>query len=125
MVQNGVSKKKIRQEYPDTEYVIFKDKLYDVSGITHPGGNYIISHVIGEEISRYLYGAYSYELTKAMPHKHTIYAHKMLGERYACDLDLSKMNLLNPIIGERVNVPAVWTLKKSLIVSKGTKCFLF
>ena len=29
----------------------------------HPGGNYIISNVLGREISRFLYGAYGLEIT--------------------------------------------------------------
>lgn len=49
----------------------------------------------------------------------------MLGERYACDVDLSKLNLLNPMMGERVNVPAVWALKRAVSIGKGVKCFLF
>lgn len=58
MLENGVSRRRIKEEYPDTRYVMYKDRVYDVSRLLHPGGMYIIEHVIGEEISRYIHGAY-------------------------------------------------------------------
>lgn len=43
-----MSRRKIKEEYPDTRYVLYKDKVYDVSRLLHPGGMYIFDHVIGE-----------------------------------------------------------------------------
>lgn len=47
MIENGLSKRSILQEYPGVKYVIYKDRLYDVSGLLHPGGMFIIKRVVG------------------------------------------------------------------------------
>lgn len=78
MLQNGISRRKIREDFPDTKYVMFRDKLYNVAGLLHPGGMSIIDAVIGEEVSRYIYGAYGHEMLKSEAHKHTIFAKKHL-----------------------------------------------
>lgn len=125
MLQSNTPTRKILESYPRTPYVLFKDKLYDIGNLMHPGGNYLLEELRGEEVSRYIYGAYSYELAQCEPHRHTVYAHKMLSERFVGDVDLSGIQLLAPKIGDHVNVPAVWTLRKARAMGSGVKCFLF
>lgn len=125
MLENGVSRRKIKEEYPDTRYILYRDKVYDVSRLLHPGGMYIIDHVIGEEISRYIHGAYGLEVCKMTGYNHTSYAKKLLGEMFAIELDMSKLKLLKAEQGEKTNVPTNWKLKKATIVSKGIKNFQF
>jgi cytochrome b involved in lipid metabolism len=61
---------------------MYKYKVYDVSRLLHPGGNSIIEKVQGEEISRYLHGAYGLESTLLPAHSHSVYAYKLLDEHY-------------------------------------------
>lgn len=37
----------VASEYPDLNWVIMKNKLYDTSHIIHPGGNFMFKHVRG------------------------------------------------------------------------------
>lgn len=48
MIENGVSKRSILQNYPEAKYVMYKSRMYDVSGLLHPGGMFIIDNLIGE-----------------------------------------------------------------------------
>jgi hypothetical protein len=125
MLENGMSRRKIKEEYPDTRYVLYKDKVYDVSRLLHPGGMYIFDHVIGEEISRYIHGAYGLEVCKMKGYSHTIYAKNLLNEMFAIELDMSKLKLFKIEMGEKSNIPTNWKLKKANIVSKGIKNFHF
>lgn len=78
MLSKGVSKYEIMREYPEMMYVMYKYKLYDVTGLLHPGGAFIIQKVIGEEISRYIHGAYGLENTKMSAYCHSLYAQRLL-----------------------------------------------
>jgi cytochrome b involved in lipid metabolism len=57
---------------------MYKYKVYDVTNFLHPGGNYIIEKVLGEEISRYIHGSYGLENTLLPAYAHSIYASKLL-----------------------------------------------
>ena len=46
----------------NNNYVIFRNKVYDMNNFFHPGGNHIITNTLGREISRFLYGAFSLEV---------------------------------------------------------------
>jgi hypothetical protein len=84
--------------------------VYDVSRLLHSGGMFIVEHMIGEEISRYVYGAYGLEVCKAQGYQHTVYAMKLLNVIFACELDSSKFKLLKPLIGDKVNTPSMWQI---------------
>jgi len=43
------------------QWVLFGNKVCDITEFNHPGGNYIKSLIIGREVSRYVYGAYGPE----------------------------------------------------------------
>lgn len=38
---------------------------------------------------------------------------------------MTNLRLLVPMIGEKVNIPAVWTLRTAESVGKAMKCFVF
>lgn len=113
LIQRGANKHMIRSEYPDVKYALFKNELVDLSGITHPGGQYILERVVGEEISRYIFGAYNIEDTAIESHQHTIYALNMLSERRIGTISIAQYRLLVPKTGEVTNVPTPWTLSKN------------
>lgn len=52
-------------------WVILNKQVYDVTGMNHPGGNYILELVNGREIGRFFSGSYGLETTKMRPHTHT------------------------------------------------------
>jgi len=102
---------------------MYKNRLYNVEGLLHPGGMFIIQHVIGQEISRYIHGAYALEITKAERYNHSIYAQRLLEEMFMAEPDLSKVGLLKPLNGEKTNVPANWRFQKSSVLSEDTSVF--
>jgi len=40
------------------KWAIFEDKVFAIKNFDHPGGNFILNEINGQEISRYIYGAY-------------------------------------------------------------------
>ena len=125
MVSKGVDKNDIIREYPNIKYVMYKYKIYDITGLIHPGGAYIIDKVVGEEISRYIHGAYGLESTKMEAYSHTIYAQRLLDEYFVDDLDTSLIGLIIPKMGDRHNVPTIWKLRNNEMMSENTKLYSF
>ena len=125
MLSKGVSKTDIMKEYPNIKYVMYKCKIYDITEMVHPGGAFIIEKVIGEEISRYLHGAYGLESTKMAPYCHSTYALRLLEEFFVADLDTSTLGLMVPIIGDRLNVPTTWRQVNSEVLATHTKLYHF
>lgn len=68
----------LNNDYSSTLWCIFNNTVIDLTGMTHPGGNFIWKSVKGREISRFLYGAYGLENTLIPPYKHSIYAYQMI-----------------------------------------------
>lgn len=61
------------QEMKDP-YVIYNGYVYDARRLTvhHPGGQKVISSILGREVDRFLYGMYSSELVPEVPqHSHS------------------------------------------------------
>ena len=96
---------------------MYKYKLYDITGLVHPGGSYIIEKIVGEQISRYIHGAYGLESTQMKAYSHTIYAQKLLDQYYIDDLDTSLIGLMVPKMGDRHNVPTTWKLRDNQLLS--------
>lgn len=70
------------QEMKDP-YVIYNGYVYDASRLTvhHPGGQKVISSILGREVDRFLYGMYSSELVPEVPpHSHSTGALVLLRE---------------------------------------------
>jgi hypothetical protein len=77
-LEEGKSRNEIVQAYPNTRWVIYGNRVYDVTNWIHPGGNFILGQVTGREISRFLHGAYGLESTNMSPYTHSSYALKLL-----------------------------------------------
>lgn len=101
------------REYPNIKYVMYKYKIYDITDLVHPGGAFIIEKVVGEEISRYIHGAYGLESTKMNAYCHTVFAQRLLDHYYIDDLDTSLSGLMVPKMGDRHNVPTTWRLREN------------
>ncbi len=58
LFNEGTSKEEIIKKYPDIQWVIMENSIYDISGFSHPGGSYLTNNlkIRGRDISRYLYG---------------------------------------------------------------------
>jgi len=78
----GKSRWDIINQYPEVKWVIYGNKVYDMTGWIHPGGNFLIEAVVGREISRFLHGAYGLESTSMQPHTHSTFALELLEEFY-------------------------------------------
>ena len=50
---------------------------------------------------------------------------KLLNELYVAELNLSLIGLLQPTYGDKVNIPALWSLKQAISTSKDLKIFMF
>ena len=50
---------------------MLNNKVYDITGLQHPGGNFIHESVKGREIARFFFGAYGLEFTTLLPHAHS------------------------------------------------------
>jgi cytochrome b involved in lipid metabolism len=61
---------------------MYGNRVFDITGWVHPGGNYILAEVVGREVSRFLHGAYSLETVETLTHTHSIYALNLLNSFY-------------------------------------------
>lgn len=60
--------------------------MYDLTGWTHPGGDFLIENSIGREVGRYLYGNYTFEGSGKAPHKHSPLAFRELEAHYVGEI---------------------------------------
>ena len=63
LINVGYSRGEILSKLPLMNWVMLNNQVYDLTGMQHPGGNYIMESVKGREIGRFFFGAYSLELT--------------------------------------------------------------
>lgn len=105
------------QAYPNIKYVLYKDGIYNISQIAHPGGHFIFISVNGRDVSRFLVGAYPLESTTMQSYKHSPYAMQLL-------LKNKIGTLLQPKILSEVSVNQIWRAKKSRDLSSSTSLFL-
>jgi hypothetical protein len=63
---------------------MFEDRVFDISGIDHPGGRFITETLRGKEISRFMLGGEEYtgaESNSKVYHQHSPLALNLLEER--------------------------------------------
>lgn len=65
------------------------------------------------------------EVSRADRHDHSIYAKRWLDEMFVLELDLSRIKLFKPLIGEKTNLPVSWRLQKTSYLSADTSVFEF
>lgn len=82
----GKNRHEINAKYPGIKWVIFGNRVCDLTNFIHPGGNLIIDKVIGREISRYIYGGHKAEKLDIQPHAHSVKALRLLNEFHIGDL---------------------------------------
>lgn len=79
-INQGETREKIIEEHPDVKWFFFGNFIIDLSNWIHPGGNYILSAIVGREVTPFLNGAYTledcYELIS--PHMHTRFAFELI-----------------------------------------------
>ena len=70
-LNEGTAREKLLADFRGMKWVQLGNKVYDLTDWTHPGGNFVIEAVVGQEIGRYFYGNYALEGTGMKPHKHS------------------------------------------------------
>jgi len=71
--------------------VILEDLVIDVSSFMnrHPGGTFALKHLIGKDVGKYFFGAYSLEIIENQPtHKHSRIAFNIAKKLAIARLDL-------------------------------------
>jgi cytochrome b involved in lipid metabolism len=102
-------------EFTNFKFVIFNNSVYDISDFRHPGGDFLLSQVLGREIGRFLYGIYNLESLPKFGHRHSIYALNALEKRYIG-------SFLNNSISQEVTI---WRIESKSPLSDTTTLFRF
>ncbi|KAL4441412.1 hypothetical protein ABPG74_013707 [Tetrahymena malaccensis] len=90
----------IEQQFPNLNYCIIGQKVYDLTGFMHPGGNYMLKLINGQEVQRYLNGQQHIEgfqnsvdkINK--PFTHPISSILFLKEKYIGTIDYNERSIL-------------------------------
>lgn len=80
--------------------MLFNNQIVDLTGLTHPGGQYIWNEVYGREVSRFIYGAYGLETSLSTPYKHSKFAIDLINRR-----TIGKLDQINFYIENNCEVP--------------------
>ncbi|CAD8194973.1 unnamed protein product [Paramecium pentaurelia] len=70
-------------------WCIYKNQVVDLSQMIHPGGNYIWKLIQGQDVTRYILGAYTLDSLNIQPYKHSIYTLKIL-EQYITGIQINQ-----------------------------------
>ena len=83
-MQIAGSSKYLKKLFPDIRWVFIEDKIFDVNSLDHPGGRFMWNAINAREISRYFFGAQSYEFLDcgSVKHKHTPFSNNLLDKRF-------------------------------------------
>lgn len=77
------------------QLVIIDDMVIDISSFMfdHPGGRFVLQHLIGADVSKYFYGAYTYEnyISDKTTHTHSQLARRKVGNLAIARLDNSEI----------------------------------
>ncbi|KAL4488438.1 hypothetical protein ABPG72_013006 [Tetrahymena utriculariae] len=119
MINSTKTTQEIIEAYPNINYVIYKDNIYSIDKISHPGGKFIFNSVHGRDISRFMNGSYSLENTNMPSHTHSLYATQLLKQNQIGSL--SQPNILSESSGSQ----HIWRVSKEKYLSKSTALFYF
>ena len=70
--------------FKDLNWILFEDRVFDITGIDHPGGRYITETLRGKEVSRFMLGGNEYmgaDTNVRVYHHHSPMALNLLEER--------------------------------------------
>ncbi|CAK92366.1 unnamed protein product (macronuclear) [Paramecium tetraurelia] len=96
----------------DKLWCIFHNQIIDLSQMIHPGGNYIWKLIQGQDITKYVLGAYPLPQLKLKPYAHTVYAFKALS-KYKTGVQVNQdLELFYDKTTQRPikKLKAIWTL---------------
>lgn len=70
------------------KYVIIKNDVFNISKLTHPGGNFIFTAVNGRSIDRFINGSYPLESsTQSKGYVHSSYASLLISKYKIATID--------------------------------------
>ncbi|KAL4443103.1 hypothetical protein ABPG74_002170 [Tetrahymena malaccensis] len=119
MINSNKTTQDIIESYPNINYVIYKDNIYTIDKISHPGGKFIFNSVRGRDISRFMNGSYGLENTNMPSHTHSLYATQLLKQNQIGVL--TQPNILSESSGNH----HIWRVSKEKYLSKSTALFYF
>lgn len=83
----------MKSDYPHKRILLYQHLIYDLTDLTHPGGDIIFTEYNFKEISRYVLGTHSSESLSFPAFKHSQAAHVLL-----------KQNLIGSLIGKQIDI---------------------
>ena len=85
-LRGGVSAKRLREEHPEKTIMMYKNRIYDLTGIVHPGGNWIYEKANWREVSRFLNGVSGLERQNSRAWAHSFNAFLLLEKNFIGNL---------------------------------------
>lgn len=79
-LRNGETSSTLKADFPDKSIFLYKHKVYDLTGYSHPGGDVIFQNHNFKEISRYVTGTHPDEHLNFPVHNHSLAAFKLLDD---------------------------------------------
>ena len=70
-IRQGRSRRELKGLFPGAKYVFFRDMVCWIEGFNHPGGNSIFEQVIGQDVTKYIYGVASLEGNRTKAYSHS------------------------------------------------------
>jgi len=128
----NLSKEYLDKTYPGRLIAIFLNKVYDITNLSHPGGNLSWKNQNWQEISRYMYGSNNDEKDRTVSnfgHTHSLVGYKWL-EKYCY------LGTVEPLLDEawplvdKNNTPTYsdskkWSKVNSVDLNSSTKLYEF
>ena len=124
-LQAGESVESIKAAYPKLYFCFYQNNLYDLTGFTHSGGNFIIAECNGRDVGRFLAGAYALESTQMLPHIHTRYAYMALESRYIGAVQSSASNMVTEKSSVAESEKSMYNLVEKKYLSESTLAYYF
>lgn len=79
-LKSGATTEQMKSDYPHKTVLLFKHLIYDLSDITHPGGDIIFAEHNFKEISRYVLGTHPSETVNFPSFIHSQAAYSLLDQ---------------------------------------------
>lgn len=116
----------IENDYSNLLWVTFNEKIINLTGLTHPGGNFIWEAVKGREVSRFIYGAYGLEKHDMAPYRHSMAAFNVMEARVIGSLPILPIYLQdNEQSTMATELNDIWRLNKVNVMNAHVSRFHF
>jgi hypothetical protein len=81
LIEDGNPVSFIRKQLPKMKYFLVGNRVFDLSHVTHPGGNALWELTYGRDVSRFFFGAYGPERIPTLnARRHTVWAWDLLNK---------------------------------------------